>query len=450
MKQGLLNPLNRTMKFRLPFFLPFACAALLLLSCASNPAIYARIDSLVKDGSFYDALTSINSLRDGRGTVYSQRNDVLFYLDRGMIKHHAGMYRESFQDLHMAERLIEEAFTRSLTQEISALLLNDTLIEYRGENYEDLYINVFNALNFYFLGDMEGALVEIRRLNEKLVVLEDRYQRLARRVFDSNEHLDPRQLPMESVRFSNSALARYLGVLFYRGTGRFDSARIDYEELIRAFSLAPEIYNHPIPSSVHGELSIPDGKARLNVLAFTGLAPTKEERHIFIPLPFAFPNNVARLALPVMIDRPQTITRVEVVLDTGERFTLELLENMAAVARETFRATYSLMVLRSAARAITRATAAAASAHAAEQQVQGLGLLVGALGRTFSEAAERADLRISRFFPARALVGAINLTPGIFTVTANFYGSSGLVSSQTKQIDVREHTLNLTRFICPR
>lgn len=93
--------------------LPFALA-----SCASSPRIYSQIDSQVQAGSHEQALASLNSRRGTRGSVYrSARNDILFYLDRGMIKHFAGMYMESFNDLHNAERLIEEAFTRSLNKE---------------------------------------------------------------------------------------------------------------------------------------------------------------------------------------------------------------------------------------------------------------------------------------------------------------------------------------------
>ena len=425
--------------------------AFLSFSCATNSAAYARIDSQVQAGSHEAAVAALNDRRGARRTVYTARNDVLFYLDRGMVKHFAGMYMGSFEDLHNAERLIEEAFTRSMTQEVGALLLSDTVVEYRGENYEDLYISVFNALNFHALGNIERALVEVRRMNEKLNLLADRYERVKRRVLDSSGYLDASQVPMEATSFSNSALARYLGMLFYRGTGRYDSARIDYEELLRAFSLAPEVYNHPIPASVHEELVIPAGEARLNVIAFTGLAPIKEETNILIPLPFAFPNNSTRIALPVMVDRPRTITRAEVVLSSGERFPLELLEDIGAVARETFKATRSLTILRSTARAISRTTAAAAGAHAAQRAGgDGVGLLVGVAGRVFSEAAEQADTRISRFFPAQALVGAINLPPGSYTVTVNFFGQSGLVSSQSRQMEIRENALNLTRFVCLR
>ena len=441
------------MKSRVKFQnLIWLASLLTVASCATHPDNIARIDSAAQDGYFEEVLTQIDGERNRRrrrGSVWNDpRNDILFYLDRGMIAHYAGLYWESFQALQRAEQLIEEAFTRSLTQDIGALLLNDNVREYRGENYEDLYINVFNALNLHFLGNLEGALVEIRRLNEKLNLLADRYERVARRVLDSDPNLEPMHIPMEASRFSNSALARYLGILFYRAAGNIDGVRIEHEELIRAFELAPDVYTHPIPTSVSDELSVPAGMARLNIIAFTGLSPFKQEEHIIVPLPFPPPNHSARIALPVLIERPQAINHVEVRLSSGQRFALELLEDMGAVAKETFRSTYSLTVLRSTARAVTRATAAGVGAQvAADRGGEGMGILVGLLGRVFVEAAERADTRISRFFPARALVGGINLEPGFYTVMINFYGPSGLVNSQFRDIEVRENTLNLKRFV---
>ena len=208
------------------------------LSCAGGPGVYAKIDENVRTGSYHHALASLdNEKGSARKIIYTSKNRILLFLDRGMIKHYAGMYTESSRDLETAERLIEEAFTKSITQEIGSYLANDNVKDYSGEDYEDLYINVFNSLNYYHNNDLEGALVEIRRLNEKLLHLSDKYERAKTKVLDSNQQVDPGQLPIEASRFSNSALARYLGILFYRGTGRMDSVRIDYENLLRAYFL---------------------------------------------------------------------------------------------------------------------------------------------------------------------------------------------------------------------
>ena len=442
--------MNWGIKFR--ELLLLAAGTLLFFSCAGSPDAYAKIDAGVSSGSYENALASLDDENgEARKTVYTSKNEVLLYLDRGMIEHYAGQYNDSSRDLEIAEQLIEDAFTKSISQEIGSYLSNDNVKDYAGEDYEDLYVNVFNSLNYYHNGDLEGALVEIRRLNEKLVLLADKYEQAREKVLDSNQQVDPRQVPVEASKFSNSALARYLGILFYRGSGKPDDARIDYEELLRAYSLAPGIYTNPVPSSVEEELSIPPGMGRLNIIAFAGLSPVKVEENIVIPLPLPPPNNVARLALPKMISRPQTIQRAEAVLDSGEKINLELIEDMGAVARETFKSKYGLTVLKTTARTITKAVTSASLARAAAKNSKdgdGLGSLVGFLGRIYTEASEQADTRLSRYFPCYAMVGGINLEPGIYNVTVNFYGSGGLVSSEQKEMTIRERTLNLEEFVC--
>ena len=422
------------------------------LSCAGGPDAYVQVDNGVRTGSYDRALSSINDENGkARKLIYTSKNQILLYLDRGMINHYAGFYTESTGDLATAERLIEEAFTKSISQEIGSFLANDNVKDYSGEDYEDLYINVFNSLNYYHNNNLEGALVEIRRLNEKLLFLSDKYERAKEKVLKSNRDIDPQNLPMEATQFSNSALARYLGILFYRSIGRPDSARIDYEELLKAYELAPEVYANRVPSSVEDELLVPQGMGRLNIIAFTGLSPVKAEENLYIPLPLMPPNNMARLAFPVMVNRPQTIQWAEAVLGTGERFRLELLENMSSVARETFKSRYGLTILKTTARTITKSLASAAIARAASgenNKNEGLGSLIGIMGRIFSDVSEQADTRLSRYFPNLALVGGINLRPGNYSLKVNFYGSGGLEFSETREITIRERVLNLNEFIC--
>ena len=443
------------MKRRMIFNGPALLAAGLLfafLSCATSPKAYEEVDAAFRSGSYEKALAVLNDDKSKvRKTNYPSKNEILLYLDRGMIAHYAGQHKDSSQDLETAERLIEEAFTKSITQAIGSYILNDNTKDYAGEDYEDLYTNVFNALNYYHNNDLEGALVEIRRLNEKLQYLADKYERAKKKVLDSNDQVDPRQLPMEASRFSNSALARYLGILFYRAIGKADDVRIDYEEFLRAYELAPEVYSNLVPSSVADELSVPPGKGRLNLIAFTGLSPVKEEQNILIPLPLPFPNNFARLEFPKMVNRANSVQRAEVVLDNGERFPLELVENMSAVAEETFKSRLGLIILKTTLRTIIKNTASiTASAAVTKSSNEGFGFLAGVVGKVITEASEKADTRLSRYFPSHALVGGINLEPGNTTVTVNFYGSGGLISSERREVRARENTLNLEEFICLR
>jgi hypothetical protein len=419
-------------------------------SCAGSPDAYARIDAGVYSGSYAKALASIDNTKGKeRRTLYPPRNELLLYLDRGMIKHYAGMYGESSRDLEEAERLIEELFARSITQEIASYLVNDNVKDYSGDDYEDLYINVFNSLNYYHADNLEGAMVEIRRMIEKLDHLAGKYERASQKVLDSND-IDTNRLPAEATRFSNSALARYLGVLFFRAAGRPDDARIDYEELLRAYDLAPGVYYNRVPASAAEELSVPAGAGRLNVLAFTGLSPVKAQEVITIPLPLEPPHNFARLAFPKMANRPQAVSRAEAALDSGERFPLELIEDMGAVAAETFKSKHSLIVLKTAARAIIKNTTSKAAAVAAtEKGDENVGRLVGLLSKALVEVTEQADTRLSRYFPCYALAGGVNLEPGKHWLTVNYYnGRGGLVHSERREVSVKENALNLEEFVC--
>ncbi|WP_299492452.1 hypothetical protein [uncultured Shewanella sp.] len=48
----------------------------------------------------------------------------------------------------------------------SSLIVNDNVIPYRGPGYERILLHQYQALNYIFSDDFEGALVEVRRSNE--------------------------------------------------------------------------------------------------------------------------------------------------------------------------------------------------------------------------------------------------------------------------------------------
>ncbi|MDR3160481.1 MAG: hypothetical protein LBU28_02575 [Spirochaetaceae bacterium] len=428
--------------------------AVVLFSCATgNP--YRELDSSVAAGTYEQALGIIVREQEDRPPLYPARDAILLRLDRGMIEHYAEQYGASSADLEEGERLIEAAFTKSLTLEIASYIVNDNTREYAGEDYEDVYLNAFNALNYYHRGDPEGGLVEIRRMNEKLQVLADKYDAGEASVNEYvRESVEDLRVEREPFTFSNSALARYLGTLFYRGAGRADDARIDLEGISRAYAAAPRVYPHRPPASLAGELAVPAGLARLNVIGFAGLSPVKEEEVRLIPLPLPFPNNTAKLALPVLVPRPSAVSRVEAVIDGGPSFQLELLEDMGAVAAETFKAKYSLTFIKTLARTITKTVTSAATAQVMrELDKQGdslAGLLVGLAGRIATDISERADIRMSRYFPGYAYVGGVNLPPGRYTLTIQYYNRNNRViaSFRMEDVDVRINTLNLAEAVC--
>jgi hypothetical protein len=237
-------------------------------------------------------------------------------------------------------------------------------------------------------------------------------------------------------------------MLFYRGAGLMDDARIDQQQLRVAMADAPSIYRNPVPSSVRDELSIPSGTARLNVIAFAGRSPIKNEEVIRIPLGRTW----IKIALPVMTARPSQVVSIGVKLDTGESFSLELLEDISAVAAATFVQKKNLIYTKSIIRASIKGIAATTFDVMSEnsEERQGLYSLLAIGSQVLAEASERADLRAARYFPGKAYVGGINLAPGTYSFTVTYYGENKRVLAVRRHEDmqINANALNLTEDVC--
>jgi hypothetical protein len=431
-----------------------ACAAfcLLFLSCATVDP-HVSVESLVEAEAFSQ---SVEALENDSKEIYREKDRVLYYLDKGMLCHYAEDWNESSSLLQQGERAIEENFAVSISQEIGTYLINDLSREYDGEDYEDVYLNVFNALNYYHrgrddAGNIDEALVEIRRMNNKLKNLSVKYgamiSGLQKAALESNAEIPAN--PETPREFSNSALARYLGMLFYRGTGAADDARIDRDGLKLAFADYPHVYSHPVPSSIDEELEIPPGMARLNVLGFSGRLPVKTEETLRIPLGSGW----IKIALPVLTPRPSRIGSVKVIFNNGERFDLELLEDIGKVAEAAFSGKKSVIYLRTVIRATAKGVSAAvfnAMSESEEGQNNALFSLLGIGTQIFAEASEKADLRSSRYFPGKVYAGGINLTPGFYSFTVVYYTTGGDIAAERhfENVEIKANKLNLTETIC--
>ena len=425
---------------------PLLLWAVLIAGCASNP--YAKIDDAAYQA---DYPKSMELLEKDKKKLYHDR--LLYCLDKGMLAHYAEGYGQSIELLQEGDEAIAEAFTKSVTEEIGSYIINDTVRAYAGEDYENIYTNAFNALNYYHNGSLESALVEIRRMTEKLDFLAFTYGEAISDLEAAAQEKSGSQPARSgsSQRLSNSALARYLGMLFYRADGYEDDARVDRDQIKNAFAGAPQVYGFPMPASIDEELDIPPGKARLNIIGFSGLSPVKTQETMRIPIPGP---RYVKIALPIMTPRPSLVTRIEASLGTGQSFTLELLEDMEAVARETFKEKVTMLYLKSVIRATAKGAVSStlgAASDAVDDSTASLVLGALSLGaQVFAEASEQADLRLSRFFPAKAYVGGLTLDPGSYSLQIKYYGSNGslLYVSNPKPIVVRENTLNLVEAVC--
>ncbi len=457
-----------------------ALAVLIASGCmTTRNEAFLEIDEAARQGRYGDAADQLAG--EGRSSFYSDKDKVVYYLDVGMLQHHAGNYNESIRNLNEAERLMEEYFTRSISQAAGSLLLNDSVMDYAGEDYEDIYLNVFKALGFLAIDDFDGAFVEIRRINNKLNLLEDKYQGLAEQ-YNRSDDAAIAIAPGES-RFYNSALARYLSLLMYRADGDYDSARIDYQEMQEAFARQQNIYDFPLPID-ESVLERPDD-AYLNVIAFAGRSPVKRASTLYVItgddqvtiitddenasgqlIPesytsFYFPGIEGgyrfKFQLPHMELQGTEVTRIRVVVDGTPKGDLAMMEDMQQVALDTFQVRYPIVFLKTVTRTIVKGVLAEKGKQqmedAAANSGSALGLAAGLLGSIATDiavdASEQADLRLSRFFPAFAYTGEWDIAPGDHRIEIEYFGRSGLVfTDDLGTVSVDGRGLNLfTSFL---
>ncbi len=430
-----------------------AAAFFAFSACASFGGHYSSLDAKAFNGDFAEAFAE---LIEDAARAYSESDALLFQLDSGMLAHFAGLYGESKQYLEEAERNIEYLAAKSVSLTAASYLANDTITEYSGEDYEDIYINVFNALNYYHLGLIDDAAVEVRRIDEKLKVLSARHgteiTQVQQALLENGTEV-PYDIDAASMQFSNSALARYLGMLFYRAKGLYDDARIDMEQVRLAFANQPAVYDFPPPSSINEEASIPRGKARINFISFTGLGPEKEEETFRVPIGGG---KWIKVSLPVMRKRSGKVAQVKVLFDSGEQLDLEIIEKMDAVAAEAFKQNEAAIYLKTVLRAATKTAASVAFDEAARQVDDDSAFLllsVLSLGtQLYADFSEQADLRISHYFPATAWVGGITVDPGVYSFSVVYYSSSGKILHRERFENIRadEGRLNLAESVCIR
>ncbi|MDR1867512.1 MAG: hypothetical protein LBQ77_04510 [Treponema sp.] len=401
-----------------------------------------QIEQSLYQGNFSTAAALLNQHRQ---SLYRAEDLILYYLDRGMLEHYAGKYRESSDMLERAAQAIDDAFTKSIRTELASYIINDTVRNYDGEDYENIYSSAFNALNYYHRNDVESALIDVRRMNYVLEHLSEQYEQLTGRleqtVRDNGAEI-PR-FTQGTNTFHNSAFARYLGMLLYRSNGKYDDARIDSALLSAAFNQSPHIYPFPIPSSIADELTVPSGMARLNIIAFTGLSPIKREDTIRIALADNREQYI-KIVLPTLQNRPSALRSLSAVFDNGYTVDMELLEDIQAVAHETFKEKAYLLYAKSVARSVLKGAGTKAL-----QEIIGQNNVLSSGLQLFNELSERADTRIARYFPAKVYVGAVNLAPGTYSFTINYYGERGqLISAEQKTVTLHAQKLNLVEVLC--
>lgn len=410
-------------------------------SLKTNKDFYLNID---QKAELLDFNGAANLLEYDKDDNYGDKDDVLYCLDMGMLYHYAGEYEKSNEMLTKAENDIEDLYTKSITKAVGSILLNDNALDYFGEDYENIYLNVFKSLNYLHLGNFEDAFVEIRRVNEKLSKLEVKYKNLADEYNKSKKKKV--DFKIGKSNFHDSALARLLSLLFYRSEGRIDDARIDLEKVKEAWETEANVYNNQsLPLNNYLDNT---SKAKIDFISFIGRSPEKYAKKIIVHSEtnlillylsdgkderkldaIAWPGITKGLhlkfAMPYIEKRGSEVARVEVIIKNNARTNLYQFESIENVAVETFKIKEPIILIKAITRTVIKALLNEAINKELDKKTGGgiFGSLTRAITGAAFDATENADLRISHYFPSMIYTGELEVDPGKYDIKIRYFSN---------------------------
>ena len=229
-----------------------ACTGILLAAifqvsgCATYGSGVEKALNSAKKGDYLAAETTISEVLTPDGV-----DRLLYNMELAVLKHLQGQYVESNQLLETAEKIAEELETNSATSSVSAFLTNPRNGDYRGADFEKVFINYYKTLNFMALGTsasnkndrldaIESARIESRRLGIRLNALnsdkgtyteqKDEDGEMLSQIFDLFDKLQGNLIDVSKLQYRDDALAHYLTGITYEANGELDNARISYRK----------------------------------------------------------------------------------------------------------------------------------------------------------------------------------------------------------------------------
>lgn len=427
-----------TSRKRLPsFFCKFGATLFLLFLTACGPSLHHQqlVDQHLLSHRYADADAVVEKNKND----YGDRNLLLYYFDRGFLLHLAGRYQESNRFFEKAADQIEQLYTQSVSANAGAMLTNDNLLPYEGEDFETVLIHLFSALNYAALGERDEALVEARQVDARLNRLNDQYA--------------------QKNVYKEDAFARYLAGILYETRGESNDAFISYRKAYEAFQDYKKYYQTPIPSRlgidllrVTNALHLPEEQqeykalfpesvqlasepssaqsGQIVVVTYEGRAPVKEDYFLDAPVPDGNGGTfLLRVAFPRFVPRPSKVGSVEVTFRRGEtvlKQRSELVEDITAIAKKNLEDRISRISAKAIARAAAKYAAARTAKHEAKKRGgEGAEILTGFLTNVYTLATEQSDKRSWKTLPAKIRLARVSLPAGEWEARIAYYSDQG-------------------------
>ncbi len=432
----------------------------------------------------------------GRADNYSFDEDKLLdYCEYGLLLQACGDYKRSEYYLSRAREIVEHFNNKAIFsvgeagKDAASILINDNTMSYKGETFERIFIDTYQALNYYMLGEKKDARREIDRAyklqnDEKMRLEDDVYKHSLAdeqrtraggavdwRAFNSELKRVHRSSDMIADKVPNSyenGFTYYLSSVIdeemfdrsggYRG---LDNAYIDLKD---AHALLPRnklILQHlirlaekkgrvedikdyvkklqhlggmPLLSSEYKD------KGRIVIFISNGLAPQKDQ----IKLPVPLKNTLLFVAYPVLKRAEKDFYGFYLKDRAGKLISESVkIADIEALANKNYKEKRPAVI----ARIIARVVAKGIASYEISERAGGIGSLMTSI---FNFVTEQADVRSWRTLPAEISVMDFFYKPGDYTFTFEGLSMRGAFRQRVDiPVEVKEGVTTIVNVYTP-
>ncbi len=438
--------------------------SIFLFGCTSTRnADFEPIDALVAEKSYVEASQEIESNRE---RLYKEQDSIIYFVESGTVSFYAGDYDKAIEQLHAAEELIERFYGVSAQERFVGYLRNESELMYESMRYEEIFVSILLILSYLMKNDLDGSLVEVRRLDIKLRTLEDRFYDRIDTIHSQEEQYV--SIDVDAYSPYDSPFARFLSSLVYLSDARMDDARIDYEAFLVAHGAQQG--TDALPSDLVDLSSSVDH----SVVVFAGTTPIKRQLSVLV---VGDSNGVRFLvddtsdldlvrgivtadailakqlgpawsfhfAVPVLETRNTAVAYIKFFINGVEQYSPALLDDVSQEFENEYEAEFPFIFARAFISAILKSitssvvSSVANSMEESESDYSSLAKL-GSLALDIGIASNAiADIRISRYFPGKVFAGKYVLENPTNSVRVEYYDEAmNLLYSEQREISKDE------------
>jgi hypothetical protein len=446
------------------------CAWLILCfglsGCAFNSVFVNYPSQIASYKQQLSSETPTANITDLAGNI-SGNDGLLYAQESGRIMQIAGDFTRSktyYQQAIDAYQVFDDKATVSASKlgaGASSILLNDNAIPYRGPGYERIMLHQYQALNYLFSGDAQGALVEVRRSNELQSMEQARYQQSQKSVQDMANGTINSQMAQLS-KDAGSVTSSFLNAYSYYTTGLLHELASEPNDAFIDYRKAAQI----TPDNVFLQQDLVRLAKQLNMPQYDefkrrwgdAVLPTPEQGQVvfiverdFVPekksitVPFPINGNLQSASLATYQAQRQLVNNSQ-IQGLGAPLTAQTIANIDALAINALKEDLPAALFRQAARVYAK--------YQMNRSVQSSGkggnnpIDAGAIVmQLFNVITEQADRRSWLTLPRQAQIARQFIDAGNYNIRLN--------NSQSVKIEVKPQrstliwvieTGNRTRF----